>query len=706
MKTKVLFAGQHPMGFTGNSGMMQSVLDAVDKDTYDISVVADYSTSVDLSAIAFERLPYPVRASMDPRDPDGSALLVRTLRNSSPDILVTVGMDLWQYASVIPEISNIRKKNPFKWISIFPYDLDHIREDWIDIIRQFDFPYVYSEFGEQMLKPHISNIRYFRPPLRNHSFFVPFSSKQKKEYRRKLLPSVPDDGFVFGFVGVNQFRKDPQKVLKAFKIACEKMSGLYLYMHTEFGRGVYNLNQACIDYGFKDGQVIRKPDGAKVLSERLPWLYNAFDCYVNCSLQEGLSWTVVESMLCGVPVIASDSTAHKELLSRGAGHAVRCNEDALIPLYTASGPGFIDVKACKAEDIASAMVRLASNEGFRDRYSTAGLEKMRGWLKGVSDINEVIKDAEESLIEVLKTDLIDDAVLFAQHSAAGDVLMTTRCFKGIKERFPGKTLHYMTSPQYMGVLEGNPYIDMLIPWDDGFLNGRYKVVLNPHGDRILPGHWGRNCNSILSDFYWKILDVEPDDFFIQRKDPGNNVPDQDDGVYVVRNFINQIKGYESEPIKLAVVHTTGGDHEFRTYKYMAEVCEWLDLNRYVTVQLGGKNDYSADANLDLRGKLSYTESAWVMEHADLAITVDSFMSHLAGAIGVDQVCLFGAGNAAVVKPTQIEGQLICLSPDYVRDCPGLGPCSGAVKDCPVKCTGSHDPKDIIKAIERIEEVNK
>jgi len=686
MKTKVLFAGQHPLGSTGNSGMMQAVLETVDKELYDISVVCDYAPAVDLSAMAFEQFPYTVRASIDPKDPYGAALMIRTIKNSAPDILVTVGMDLWQYAKVISDIINIRKRTPFKWISIFPYDLDHIREDWVSIIKQFDFPYVYSQFGEQLLRSHVQNIRYFRPPLRDHGSFVPFSAEQKKSFRRRILPSVPDDGFVFGFVGVNQIRKNPQKLLKAFKIACDQMPNLYLYMHTEFSRGVFNLGQACVDYGFKPGQVIRKPDGIRVGMDNLPGLYNAFDCYVNCSFQEGLSWTVIEAMLCGVPVIASDSTAHKELLAGGAGYGVKCREDALIPLYTESGLGFIDAKACKAEDIAYAMVRVASNSGFQERYSTAGRERGLEWIEGVSDINEALKDAEGSLIELLSRKPIEDAVLFAQYSAAGDVLMTTRCFKGIKERFPGKALHYMTSPQYMGVLEGNPYIDMLIPWDDSLLNNRYRIVLNPHGDRILPGHWGRNCNSTLSDFYWKLLDVEPDDFFIQRKRPSEGVA----------GWIEDLD------IPLAVVHTTGGDLEFRTYKYMAEVCEWLELNGYMTVQLGGKNDFQAGAFYDARGDFSYTEAAWVMERADLVITVDSFMSHLAGALGIDQVCLFGSGNVAVVKPKQMKGRLICLSPDYVRICPGLGPCSGAVKDCPVKCTGSHDPKDIIKAIERIE----
>ena len=123
---------------------------------------------------------------------------------------------------------------------------------------------------------------------------------------------------------------------------------------------------------------------------------------------------------------------------------------------------------------------------------------------------------------------------------------------------------------------------------------------------------------------------------------------------------------------------------------------------YLTIQLGGKNDYPAGADVDLRGMLNFRESAWVMARADLAVTVDSFVSHLAGALGVAQVCLFGSGNANVVKPTQVGGKLVCLSPDYVLQCKGLGPCSAGVRDCPLPCTGAHDPKTIIEAIAELE----
>ena len=135
---------------------------------------------------------------------------------------------------------------------------------------------------------------------------------------------------------------------------------------------------------------------------------------------------------------------------------------------------------------------------------------------------------------------------------------------------------------------------------------------------------------------------------------------------------------------------------------MKDVCEGI-RGRYFTIQLGGKDDYPAGADLDLRGKLSFRESAWVMSKAKIAITVDSFISHLAGALGISQICLFGSGNHFVVRPNQVKGKLICLVPDYIRHCIGLGPCSGSVRNCPAPCTGRHDPKIILEKIKEIEQ---
>jgi len=376
-----------------------------------------------------------------------------------------------------------------------------------------------------------------------------------------------------------------------------------------------------------------------------------------------------------------------------------------LPTRTVGGPSYVDAKKCRPEDIAAAMLEVAEDKTMRRDMAILGRKRAEEWLAGVSDINDLLDKA--CLVETITViDKVDDnkidAVLFVQHSAAGDVFMTTRCFKGIKERY-GLPLHYMTQSKYSDILVNNPYIDEIIPWDESV---KYRFVVNPHGERIAPGHWGRNCNSILSDFYWKILNVEPDDFYIELKQPKFD-DDFDKNwaeriAYANENNAHVIEGSPALDIKpIAILHTTGGDSHFRIYKYMKDVHEGIK-DRYTTIQLGGPSDYPAWADIDLRGKLTFRETAWIMSKASIAVTVDSFISHLAGALGVSQVCLFGSGNYVVVKPNQVSGKLICLSPDYVNECKGLGPCSGVVKECAAPCTGLHDPKDILKSIEEIE----
>jgi len=287
-------------------------------------------------------------------------------------------------------------------------------------------------------------------------------------------------------------------------------------------------------------------------------------------------------------------------------------------------------------------------------------------------------------------------VLYVQHSSAGDILMTTRVLKGLKERYR-VPLDYMTQKKYMDIVTGNPYISKVLEWDEETASD-YLYVLNPHKERILPGHWGRNCNSILADFYWKILMVEPDGFFIEKVRPSTEIADEIESV--AKNALDRYTNLdEGKPI--AVVHTTGGDPHFRTYKYMSDVCKVLK-EKYTTVQLGGDIDFPAEADINLCGKLTFRETAWVMDHAVVAVTVDSFLSHLAGILGVSQVCLFGSGNVFVVRPKQMKGHLSCLVPDYVRDCQGLGPCSGVVRNCAVPCTSIHNPKTILFEIKKME----
>jgi len=692
---KVLFVGLNPFATAGNSAMMNAILDQLDKTRYSASCFASDPPTVEWSALLYNPLPYSIIPAFDGAQPQSHSRLYQVIMHGGHDAVVFVGMDIWEYIDVLQKLAETRNK-PFKIAAIFPYDLQMVREDWVDWSNELlDFPCVYSQYGYDMLKDSVPAIRYFRPPLKSSDVWQPADEKTRLKIRRKLYPTLKPDDLVMGCVAANQKRKDLQGLIKAFSIAYKECPNLHLFLQTNFN-SEYNLVQAVKDYGLPPTAILKKPDNHKYMFESMPRLYNSFDFLVNCSLQEGLSWTPLEAMLCGVPVIASDSTAHKELIG-DAGLLVPCNQDTLLKTVTESGPAYVDAKKCDPKDTAEAIISMARDPELRQACSEWCLEKARDWLDGVSNINDLVWDMLKPS-RPITVRAAENAVLFAQYSSAGDVLMTTRCFKGIKERY-GLPLHYMTSEQYMDIVTNNPYVDKVIPWENS-AGKDYRFVVNPHGERIAPGHWGRNSNSILSDFYWKILDIEPDDFFIELKQP-DRIKEHDGALTFFEEDFGLFRPFVRSSGPFCILHTTGGDPRFRTYKFMKDVHEGL-RDRYVTIQLGGANDFPAWAKVDLRGKLSFRETAWVMSKASIAVTVDSFISHLAGALGVSQVCLFGSGNSNVVRPNQVKGELVCMIPDYIRHCKGLGPCSAAVRDCPATCTGRHDPKDILKAIEEIE----
>ena len=285
-------------------------------------------------------------------------------------------------------------------------------------------------------------------------------------------------------------------------------------------------------------------------------------------------------------------------------------------------------------------------------------------------INEILTDIDEE-------DARQDKILFMQEASAGDILMTTRCFKGLVERHK-MPLVYMTQRRYWDILKENPLISEIVNWDISQVNN-YKHVYSPHRDRVLGGQWGRG-SILLSDLYWKLVRVQPDNFFIHLNEPPTD--------------------YKLDEEPFHVIHTTGGDHRLRVYKHMNIVVQNL---KFRTIQLGSMDDYPAKVDLDLRGKLSFRETAWVMSKARSAIVVDSFLSHLAGALGVSQVCLFGPGNVANVRPVQTKGLLICRVPDYLNDCHTLAPCSGHMRKCSDPCINLLTPEQILSDVQKIEE---
>ena len=666
MMKKILFVGEHPLCGSGNGNMMAAVLSQVNLEKYQITCfAADIGDKSTVSA--FRPFPFSLIDAQSQEDDWGSSKLLRILQTVEMDAMVMVGIDIWQYAHIFPQINEIRKQQGFKWVAIFPYDLQQLRSDWVKWINMPDYPYVYSRYGFEMLKDHVSGVRYFRPPLNNAELFKPMDKASRIKIRREFFKTFLDNDLIFGFVGVNCIRKDIPRFIKALIKAKQEVPNIKLYLHVpDFNSGVYNLYQMARDYGGKDGDLSAKQGVERTSVLHMIKIYNSMDCLVNCTMQEGLSWTPLEAMLCGIPVIASDTTAQTELVE-GAGLLVPCEELAYVPVLTGAGRSFVDAKACSVDAIRDAIITVAKDADLREKMRDAGSKKAREWLKGVSDINDLLVEATKPKSIMIKI----NKILFMQHSSAGDVLMSTQCFKGIKERHKGMELCYMTQPQYADIVEGNPFVDEIVSWDPQEAQ-RYEIIYNPHGKRILPGNF--NSGDVpLHAMYPYFCRVEADDIFVEQIKPSVELPGGD---YIV-------------------IQSSGGAEELRTYKHMDLVLKKLDLP---VIHIGSTADMAChEAAFDFRGKLSWRETAWVMARAKAAIVMDSAPAHLAGALGTYVIVLYGPAPARVTGPKANSSKVINLEPNWLDVCPIVAACYGK-GGCSSPCINSINPLVVRKAL--------
>jgi len=675
MKKKVLLVGEHPNSFTGNGHMMAEMIRHIDRDKFDFSVFAG-TTGVIKNA--FEPLDYPIiEGGYDDNDPFGGTSLVYVL-SGLPDLdaVMFVGIDLWAYRLKFEEINNIRKSRKWKWVSLFPYDQIHIRQDWLDWLKYVDFPCVYSQYGYDLLKDHVKNLRYHRPYLYDSEMWECYPEEKRRAQRQKLFNMSGKDDFIFGFFGNNQVRKDPQRLIHAFfRLKQERnlTKNIVLYLHTTIIGGWYNIEQYIRDCGSKLGDIFIMKQGFRYDTKTMVDVYNSVDCYITPSLQEGLNWTVVESMLCGTPVIASDTTAHRELIADGAGIPIPCTDLAFTPVECEKGSSWVETRACNVTTMMDIMQNVVEDNELRIRLKDKGLSRGKEWLAGVSDINELLTEVTRKKFHIVSK---KRKILFAQHSSAGDVLMTTQCFKGLKERHKGMPLVYMTQNKFRDIVINNPYIDEFVDWDEDLFT-EYDVFYNPHGNRILPGGFNSLDNTLYS-LYPYFCKVKADKMFIDCVKPSITLPDQ----YIV-------------------VHTTGGDPTYRTYPHMDVVIKLLGLP---AVQIGGPIDRACNlATLDLRGELSFRETAYVMKHAKAAVVIDSFPSHLAGCLGTPAVVLYGPAPARVVRPRDDNNVIVNIEPNRLDVCVSLTACWGRSERgaCNKPCINTINPSQIVSTIKRI-----
>jgi len=60
----------------------------------------------------------------------------------------------------------------------------------------------------------------------------------------------------------------------------------------------------------------------------------------------------------------------------------------------------------------------------------------------------------------------DNRILIVMPGSIGDVFLSTSVLESVKDRYPSHNIYFATAPQYFEIIEGNPYIHKIVPYNN------------------------------------------------------------------------------------------------------------------------------------------------------------------------------------------------------------------------------------------------
>lgn len=207
-----------------------------------------------------------------------------------------------------------------RYMAITPLENGPLTMSWAAILLNMDAVFFISELGKQeAIKAGITKAEHLIVGI-DTVFWHPATPVEKKSLRAGM--GIGEDEFVVLTVADNQERKNlwaGMESIQLLKKQTDKKIRYILVTRVDSPVG-YKLNDLSIEMGLtKELMLFNR--GLPV--QDLWGLYAMSDVYLSTSKAEGLGMPVLEAMACGIPCVASDTGAHKELLENERGHLVK-----------------------------------------------------------------------------------------------------------------------------------------------------------------------------------------------------------------------------------------------------------------------------------------------------------------------------------------------------------------------------------------------
>ena len=283
----------------------------------------------------------------------------------------------------------------------------------------------------------------------------------------------------------------------------------------------------------------------------------------------------------------------------------------------------------------------------------------------------------------------------------GDIVRTTPILEGLKEKYPGSKIIFLTDSKARELVEGNPYIDTLLIWDEfiGFLllRERFDIVIN------LEKHPGICALTDMIDAWQKFgfrlgknLDVDEYEKKVSFIDYINNKERKKD--YWQKVLIEHL-GIEWKGQKYSVGYKPKTEEIFDIGLNYQVGSKWPTkaMGKYKWELLYEKltsMGYKVDWQRGLNSLNEYMD--WI-NSCRILITHDSLGLHLAMAFEKKVIGLFGPTGFEEIYP--YSNAKFLKSPSK---CPML-PCYSPKCEYEKFCMDEFDIDEIIKRIKDIDE---
>lgn len=257
-------------------------------------------------------------------------------------------------------------------------------------------------------------------------------------------------------------------------------------------------------------------------------------------------------------------------------------------------------------------------------------------------------------------------ILVIRFSSIGDIVLTTPVVRCLKTQLKAE-IHYLTKPQFAGLLEHNPYIDRVIPLPnpEGFLRNKLRIEKY---DAIIDLHHNVRSRRFSMGMSQKVFRLNK--LNVQKWLMVNFKINKLPKLHIVDRYMHTVAklGVNQDNKGLDYFHglnTTDVRHKFKlpeSYSVFAiggqhatkkmpmhKMVELINKINGPLVLLGGKEDIvsgeilskNVPSVIHLCGVTSLHESAAILADARWVITHDSGMMHIAAAFNRRIISIWG-----------------------------------------------------------------